>query len=139
MKKFVENGALKERENGNIPYAEIISFVRKTEDFMEMLGVDTIEQLKSVFDEGFGKQQALITENIELKNELEKYKIKDTVGLVQFINKNSIKIAITELEKVKEQFSGYHLNGNSQKSVSLSRLYKIINNQIKNLKERNHE
>lgn len=139
MKKFVENGALKERENGNIPYAEIISFVRKTEDFMEMLGVDTIEQLKSVFDEGFGKQQSLITENIELKNELEKYKIKDTVGLAQFINENSIKLAIAELEKVKEQFSGYHLNGNSQKSVSLNRLNKIINKQIQSLKERKHE
>lgn len=139
MKKFVENGALKERENGNIPYAEIISFVRKTEDFMEMLGVDTIEQLKSVFDESFGKQQALITENIELKNELEKYKIKDTVGLAQFINENSIKLAIAELEKVKEQFSGYHLNGNSQKSVSLNRLNKIINKQIQSLKERKHE
>jgi len=139
MKKFVENGALKERGNGNIPYAEIISFVRKTEDFMEMLGVDTIEQLKSVFDESFGKQQALITENIELKNELEKYKIKDTVGLAQFINENSIKLAIAELEKVKEQFSGYHLNGNSQKSVSLNRLNKIINKQIQSLKERKHE
>lgn len=139
MKKFVENGALKERENGNIPYAEIISFVRKTEDFMEMLGVDTIEQLKSVFNEIFGKQQALITENIELKNELEKYKIKDTVGLAQFINENSIKLAIAELEKVKEQFSGYHLNWNSQKSVSLNRLNKIINKQIQSLKERKHE
>lgn len=108
MKKFVENGALKERENGNIPYAEIISFVRKTEDFMEMLGVDTIEQLKSVFDEGFGKQQALITENIELKNELEKYKIKDTIGLANFINQSSKKLAIKELEKAKIEFETYY-------------------------------
>lgn len=45
----------------------------------------------------------LVRENAQLKNELKQYKIKYTVGLAQFISDNSIKIAITELEKLKTE------------------------------------
>ena len=43
--------------------------------------------------------------------------------------------AVEELRKVKSEFCMPHLNGSGQKTVSLNKLQKIINRQIKNLLE----
>ena len=62
MDRFTKDGAFKERCNGNIPYAEIISFVSKVEDFLEEQGFECLEELKKCFeiwnsedDEAFSK------------------------------------------------------------------------------------
>lgn len=66
----------------------------------------------------YRKTSALIAKEIiidKLKKELAKakeklsiYKIKDTMGLVDFINMNSKKLAINELEKAKIEFETYY-------------------------------
>lgn len=43
-----------------------------------------------------------------VKEELSIYKIKDTVGLADFINRNSKKLAIKELENAKIEFETYY-------------------------------
>lgn len=51
MERFTKGGAFKERCNGNIPYAEIISFVSKVEDFMEEQDFESLEDLKNTVEE----------------------------------------------------------------------------------------
>ena len=49
MRKFTEGNAFKERSNGNIPYAEIISFVSKVEDLMERYGLNIVSDIEDIF------------------------------------------------------------------------------------------
>ena len=81
-------------------------------------------------------------------NELEKYKIKDTVGLSDFIDKNSRKLAIAKLEKVKEKVENRN-RGTRQGHSSVEykdgysgcccEITDFINNQIKQLKEQKND
>ena len=75
MERFTQGNAFKERCNGNIPTAEIISFVSKVEDFMEQNGYNTFEDFKKDYDYLHGQINALITEQGELKLKIERQAI----------------------------------------------------------------
>lgn len=82
--------------------------------------------------------EALTTENRILDGELrkanaelEKYRIQDTYELAKFIEKEVRKIAINKLEIIKKF--------NSQQVFSSKRIEDFINEQIKELEEKNYE
>ena len=81
----------------------------------------------------------LIAENdkeIEKLRHIERYDIgKMFLGNAKLIIEKR-QFAISELEKVLTSVDVPNLNGNSQKSISLSRLRKVIQQQIKELKEK---
>ena len=80
------------------------------------------------------KQQYTIleNENSKLTTELIMNKYKKAQKEVSF----GKQLAIAELEKVLTSVDVPNLSGNSQKSISLSRLRKVIQQQIKELKEK---
>lgn len=77
--------------------------------------------------------QVVSNKLIEKEKELEKFKIKDTVGLSDFIDKNSKKLAIAKLEKVKELVT--NVFNESFGEICISDVKEIIDNQIEELKK----
>ena len=53
-------------------------------------------------------KELIIDKLAKVKEQLSIYKIKDTMELAGFINKNSKKLAIKELEKAKMEFETYY-------------------------------
>lgn len=69
---------------------------------------------------------------LDKETELAKFKIKDTYGLSEFIDKSSKKLAVAELEKVINYIES--VNGNYHPAPF--EIKRFINKQIQELKER---
>ena len=98
---------------------------------------------KAFYDEKQAEFDKLLYDYNKLKQQL-KEKDKEIEELKQEINEwighkfveLKYQKAIQELEKVLTSVDVPNLSGNSQKSISLSRLRKVIQQQIKELKEK---
>lgn len=89
------------------------------EDVLEKHNIESIESLdlilqgiKKTWQESADAKKLTIEklkkELAKVKEQLSIYKIKDTMDLAGFINKNSKKLAIKELKKAKMEFETYY-------------------------------
>ena len=70
MERYTKGGAFKERCNGNIPYAEIISFVSKVEDLCEKYQFANFEELKNWIDWTHEKCMEVHFKELKQENQL---------------------------------------------------------------------
>ena len=101
MQRYTKNGAFKERCNGNIPYAEIISFVSQVEDFMEEQGFESLEDLKNTvkYIENAIKDKSKLENFKEIEKVLNSYFIKNSEDLLNKFHTLEEKIKYANFKK----------------------------------------